>query len=88
MNQPSHIANFTAANPGMMTLQGTNQYIVGKDSAVVIDVALSSDGNMDGIIEQAEAMVGRGRGGAGNNCRGQCCADEYLVTHFVTSIFW
>ena len=40
----------------MMTLQGTNQYIVGKDSAVVIDVALSSDGNMDGIIEQAEAM--------------------------------
>jgi glyoxylase-like metal-dependent hydrolase (beta-lactamase superfamily II) len=56
MNQPAHIANFTADNPGMMTLQGTNQYIVGKDSAVVIDVALSSDGNMDGIIEQAEAM--------------------------------
>ena len=56
MNQPAHIANFTAANPGMMTLQGTNQYIVGKDSVVVIDVALSSNGNMDGIIEQAEAM--------------------------------
>jgi len=56
MNQPAHIANFTADNPGMMTLQGTNQYIVGKDGAVVIDVALSSDGNMDGIIEQAEAM--------------------------------
>src|SRR5919107_4069002 len=56
MNQPAHIAHFTADNPGMMTLQGTNQYIVGKDSAVVIDVALSSDGNMDGIIEQAEAM--------------------------------
>jgi glyoxylase-like metal-dependent hydrolase (beta-lactamase superfamily II) len=56
MNQPAHIANFTADNPGMMTLQGTNQYIVGKDSVVIIDVALSSNGNMDGIIEQAEAM--------------------------------
>ena len=56
MTAPAHIGKFTADNPGIMTLQGTNQYIVGKDSAVVIDVALSSDGNMDGIIEQAEAM--------------------------------
>ena len=32
MDQPAHIANFTANNPGIMTLQGTNQYIVGKDS--------------------------------------------------------
>ena len=56
MTPRAHIGKFTADNPGIMTLQGTNQYIVGKDSAVVIDVALSSDGNMDGIIEQAEAM--------------------------------
>ena len=56
MATPAHIGKFTADNPGIMTLQGTNQYIVGKDSALVIDVALSADSNMDGIIEQAEAM--------------------------------
>jgi glyoxylase-like metal-dependent hydrolase (beta-lactamase superfamily II) len=56
MATPAHIGKFTADNPGIMTLQGTNQYIVGKESALVIDVALSADSNMDGILEQAEAM--------------------------------
>jgi glyoxylase-like metal-dependent hydrolase (beta-lactamase superfamily II) len=56
MATPAHIGKFTADNPGIMTLQGTNQYIVGKENALVIDVALSADSNMDGILEQAEAM--------------------------------
>ena len=56
MSTPAYIGKFTANNPGIMTLQGTNQYVLGKDSGLVIDVALSADSNMDGILEQAEAM--------------------------------
>ena len=68
MTTPAHIGKFTADNPGIMTLQGTNQYVVGKESVVVIDVALSADSNLDGIIEQVEAM-------------GAKKIDKILITH-------
>ena len=68
MPAPDFIGKYTANNPGIMTLQGTNQYIVGKERALVIDVALSADSNIDGMIEQAEAM-------------GVKTIDKILLTH-------
>jgi len=59
MQNLDRIRHFTAANPGYMTLDGTNQYLLGKDEITVIDVALSSKENIDGIMEQAEVMGGK-----------------------------
>ena len=47
MTTPNHIRHFTANNPGIMTLQGTNQYVVGKDNVLVIDDRKPYNGNCD-----------------------------------------
>jgi len=59
MQIPPYIRHFTAANPGMMTLNGTNQYLLGREEITVIDVALPTPENIDGILEQMEAMGGK-----------------------------
>ncbi len=59
MQALEHIRHLTAANPGYMTLQGTNQYLLGREEITVIDVALVSTENIDGILGQVEAMGGK-----------------------------
>ncbi|MBI4526840.1 MAG: MBL fold metallo-hydrolase [Deltaproteobacteria bacterium] len=53
------IHHFTAANPGYMTLDGTNQYLLGENEITVIDVGLSSKENIDGILKQVGTVGGK-----------------------------
>ncbi|MFQ5849415.1 MAG: MBL fold metallo-hydrolase [Candidatus Binatia bacterium] len=59
MRTGNYIRCFTAANPGPMTLEGTNQYLLGRDRITVVDVALPSAENVDAILGQVEAMGGK-----------------------------
>ena len=59
MQALENIRHFTAANPGYMTLRGTNQYLVGREEITVIDVAIPTPENVDGILQQVEAMGGK-----------------------------
>jgi glyoxylase-like metal-dependent hydrolase (beta-lactamase superfamily II) len=50
----------TAPNPGPMTLEGTNTYVVGRDPAVVIDPGPDDPGHIEAIREVAAERGGIG----------------------------
>lgn len=54
----ANVRCLTATNPGYMTLRGTNQYLLGERDITVIDVALGSDVNIDGLVAEMEALGG------------------------------
>jgi glyoxylase-like metal-dependent hydrolase (beta-lactamase superfamily II) len=54
------IQRLTAPNPGPMTLDGTNTYLVGRDPAVVIDPGPDDAGHIRAVRAAAEARGGIG----------------------------
>jgi glyoxylase-like metal-dependent hydrolase (beta-lactamase superfamily II) len=57
---PTEIDRLTADNPGPMTLDGTNTYVVGRDPAVVIDPGPDDAGHIEAVRAAAEARGGIG----------------------------
>src|SRR5690242_18070793 len=54
------VERLTAPNPGPMTLEGTNTYLVGREPAVIIDPGPSDEGHIDAIRLAAERRGGIG----------------------------
>jgi glyoxylase-like metal-dependent hydrolase (beta-lactamase superfamily II) len=54
------VERLTAPNPGPMTLEGTNTYVVGRDPAVVIDPGPDDAGHVEAIREVTESRGGIG----------------------------
>jgi glyoxylase-like metal-dependent hydrolase (beta-lactamase superfamily II) len=57
---PEDVERLIAPNPGPMTLEGTNTYLVGRDPAVVIDPGPDDPGHVEAIRGAAEARGGIG----------------------------
>ena len=60
MSEPIDVEVIVADNPGPMTLEGTNTYVVGRDPAMVIDPGPAEAAHIDAIRE-----AGAERGGIG-----------------------
>ncbi len=58
--EPIDVERLTAPNPGPMTLEGTNTYVVGRDPAVVIDPGPNDQGHIEAVRGAAEARGGIG----------------------------
>jgi len=54
------VERLTASNPGAMTLEGTNTYLVGRDPAVVIDPGPEDPGHIEAVRGAAERRGGIG----------------------------
>jgi glyoxylase-like metal-dependent hydrolase (beta-lactamase superfamily II) len=54
------VERLTAPNPGPMTLEGTNTYLVGREPAVVIDPGPDEPDHLDAVRRAAEARGGVG----------------------------
>ena len=53
MPEPVKVERLVAPNPGPMTLEGTNTYVVGRDPAVVIDPGPDDEGHIARVREAA-----------------------------------
>jgi glyoxylase-like metal-dependent hydrolase (beta-lactamase superfamily II) len=60
MPEPIDVQVIVANNPGPMTLEGTNTYLVGRDPAVVIDPGPHQDAHLEAIREASSKRGGIG----------------------------